>query len=81
MLFMRWEQKFLFFFFSLQVLRNRVQPTQGWGIAVLGPAKGVVHDNLLYQGHPGNKKTLLHMDPGNDGCVLRNNSVLRHNNR
>lgn len=65
---------------DIKVLRNRVQPAQGCGIAVQGPVKGVIHDNLLFQGHPGNKKTLLHMDPGNDSCVLRNNSVLRHNN-
>ncbi|TMS23489.1 F-box only protein 10 [Larimichthys crocea] len=65
---------------DIKVLRNRVQPAQGCGIAVLGPVKGVVHDNLLFQGHPGNKRTLLHTDPGNESCVLRNNSVLRHNN-
>uniref|UniRef100_A0A3Q3WC15 F-box domain-containing protein n=1 Tax=Mola mola TaxID=94237 RepID=A0A3Q3WC15_MOLML len=65
---------------DIKVLRNRVQPAQGCGIALLGPVKGVVHDNLLFQGHPGNKKTLLLMDPGNDSCVLRNNTVLRHNN-
>ncbi|XP_029909893.1 F-box only protein 10 isoform X2 [Myripristis murdjan] len=62
------------------VLRNRVQPTQGCGIAVLGAVKGTVHDNLLFQGHPGNKKTLLHTDPGNESCVLRNNSILKHSN-
>uniref|UniRef100_A0A3Q3IJI6 F-box domain-containing protein n=1 Tax=Monopterus albus TaxID=43700 RepID=A0A3Q3IJI6_MONAL len=61
---------------DIKVLRNRVQPAQGCGIAVLGPVKGVVYDNLLFQGHPGNKKTLIHLDPGNDGCVLRNNSIL-----
>lgn len=65
---------------DIKVLRNRVQPAQGCGIAVLGPVKGVVYDNLLFQGHPGNKKTLIHLDPGNDGCVLRNNSILRHDN-
>ncbi|XP_062243847.1 F-box only protein 10 [Platichthys flesus] len=65
---------------DIKVLRNRVQPAQGCGIAVMGPVKGVVHDNLLFQGHPGNKKALLHMDPGTDGCVLRNNNILRHNN-
>lgn len=65
---------------DVKVLRNRVQPAQSCGVAVLGPVKGVVHDNLLFQGNPGNKKALLHMDPGNESCVLRNNSVLRHNN-
>ncbi|XP_071385753.1 F-box only protein 10 isoform X1 [Centroberyx affinis] len=65
---------------DIKVLRNRVQPALGCGIAVLGAVKGVVHDNLLFQGHPGNKKPLLHMDPGNESCVLRNNSILRHSN-
>ncbi|XP_074544089.1 F-box only protein 10 isoform X2 [Halichoeres trimaculatus] len=65
---------------DIKVLRNRVQPAQGCGIAVLGPVKGNVHDNVLFQGHPKNSKALLHMDPGNESCVLRNNSVLRHNN-
>ncbi|XP_041838923.1 F-box only protein 10 isoform X2 [Melanotaenia boesemani] len=65
---------------DIKVVRNRVQPAQGCGIAVLGPVKGVVHDNILFQGHPENQKTLLHMDPGNESCVLCNNSILRHNN-
>ncbi|XP_022070493.1 F-box only protein 10 [Acanthochromis polyacanthus] len=65
---------------DIKVVRNRVQPAQSCGIAVLGAVKGVVHDNILFQGHPGNKKTLLHMDPANESCVLRNNSILRHNN-
>ncbi|KAF7666226.1 hypothetical protein LDENG_00114680 [Lucifuga dentata] len=65
---------------DIKVLRNRVQPAQGCGITVLGPVKGVVHDNLLYQGHPGNEKALLHMDPGNESCVLHNNTMLMRNN-
>lgn len=65
---------------DIKVLRNRVQPAQACGIAIIGPVKGVVHDNLLFQGHPGNKKSLLHLDPGNESCLLRNNSILRHNN-
>ncbi|XP_028268866.1 F-box only protein 10 isoform X2 [Parambassis ranga] len=65
---------------DIKVLRNRVQPAQGCAISVLGPVKGVVHDNLLFQGHPGSKKTLLHMDLCNESCVLRNNSIQGHNN-
>ncbi|MEQ2306355.1 hypothetical protein AMECASPLE_007370 [Ameca splendens] len=65
---------------DIKVVRNRVQPAQGCGIALLGPVKGVVHDNILFQGHPENKKPLLHMDAGNESCVLRNNSILRPNN-
>lgn len=48
---------------------------------MLGPVRAFVHDNLLFQGHPGTKKTLLRMDPTNDSCVLRNNSILLHSNR
>ncbi|XP_068607450.1 F-box only protein 10 [Brachionichthys hirsutus] len=65
---------------DIKVLRNRVQPVQSCGIIVLGLVKGVVHDNLLFQGHPESKKTLLHAEPGNETCVLRNNCLLRHNN-
>ncbi|KAJ8000490.1 hypothetical protein DPEC_G00180670 [Dallia pectoralis] len=66
---------------DIKVLRNRVQPVQGSGIAVLGPAKAVVHDNLVFQGHPGNVKPMLLCNPGNDSCVLRNNTLLMHSNR
>uniref|UniRef100_A0A3Q3ECX7 F-box protein 10 n=1 Tax=Kryptolebias marmoratus TaxID=37003 RepID=A0A3Q3ECX7_KRYMA len=65
---------------DMKVLRNRVQPVQGCGIALLGPVKGAVHDNILFQGHPDNKKSLLHVDPGSESCVLRNNSILKPNN-
>ncbi|KAK7929422.1 hypothetical protein WMY93_005817 [Mugilogobius chulae] len=65
---------------DIKVLRNRVQPAQGCAIAVLGAVRGVVHDNVVFQGHPGNKKTLLYMDSGNESCVLRNNSIMKHNN-
>uniref|UniRef100_A0A8C5IB19 F-box domain-containing protein n=1 Tax=Gouania willdenowi TaxID=441366 RepID=A0A8C5IB19_GOUWI len=61
---------------DVKVIRNRVQPTQGSGIAVHGPVKGVVHDNILFQGHPGNKRSLLHMEPANESCALQNNNIL-----
>lgn len=70
------------FAFGLQVLRNRIQPAQGGGaIVVLGPVKGVIDDNVLFQGHPGNKDTLLHIDPSNESCVLNNNIIRQHSNR
>nr|XP_057935624.1 F-box only protein 10 [Doryrhamphus excisus] len=64
---------------DVKVLHNRVQPALGGGIAVLGSVKAVVSDNQLFQGHPESQKTLLHLNPGNKSCVLRNNSILRHN--
>ncbi|KAM6940539.1 F-box only protein 10 [Xenentodon cancila] len=65
---------------DIKIMRNRVQPTHGCGIVLLGPVKGLVYDNILFQGHSGNKKILLHMDPDIESCVLRNNNVLMHNN-
>lgn len=68
------------FCLRLQVMRNRVQPAQGCGIALLGAVKGLIHDNILFEGHPDYKKKLIHLDSGNESCVLHNN-ILRHNNR
>ncbi|XP_059903024.1 F-box only protein 10 [Gadus macrocephalus] len=66
---------------DVKVLHNRVQPSQGGGaIVVLGPVKGVIGDNVLFQGHPGNKEALLHMDPSNERCLLNNNIILQHTN-
>ncbi|KAM9819470.1 F-box only protein 10 [Syngnathus typhle] len=64
---------------DVKVLRNRIQPTLDSGISVLGPVKAVVTDNQLFQGHPYGKKSLLYLDPGNESCVLRNNSISSHN--
>ncbi|XP_019732092.1 F-box only protein 10 isoform X1 [Hippocampus comes] len=64
---------------DVKVLRNRVQPASGCGISILGAVKAVVTDNQLFQGHPDSKKSLLYLDPGNESCVLRNNSISRHN--
>uniref|UniRef100_A0A8C7Z0B1 F-box protein 10 n=1 Tax=Oryzias sinensis TaxID=183150 RepID=A0A8C7Z0B1_9TELE len=64
---------------DIKVMRNRVQPAQGCGIALLGAVKGLIHDNILFEGHPDYKKKLIHLDSGNESCVLHNN-ILRHNN-
>uniref|UniRef100_A0A1A8Q0B6 F-box protein 10 n=1 Tax=Nothobranchius rachovii TaxID=451742 RepID=A0A1A8Q0B6_9TELE len=64
---------------DIKVVRNRVQPAMGCGIALLGPLKAIVRDNILFQGNPENKKSLLHTDFISESCVLRNNSILRHN--
>ncbi|XP_061687023.1 F-box only protein 10 isoform X2 [Syngnathoides biaculeatus] len=64
---------------DVKLLRNRVQPALGCAIAVVGPAKALLTDNRLFQGHPRSKKNLLHLDPANESCVLRNNTISRHN--
>ncbi|XP_077575525.1 F-box only protein 10 [Stigmatopora nigra] len=64
---------------DVKVVRSRVQPALGSGIAIMGPTKAMVTDNQLFQGHPESKKNILYLDPGNNNCVLRNNSISRHN--
>ncbi|KAG5845275.1 hypothetical protein ANANG_G00137050 [Anguilla anguilla] len=61
---------------DIKVLRNRVQSARGCGIVVLEQVKGVVQENLVFQGWAGCTKPLLHRDPGNNTCVLLNNTLL-----
>ncbi|KAG5848070.1 hypothetical protein ANANG_G00094490 [Anguilla anguilla] len=57
------------------VLRNRVQPGRGSGIAVLAQVRGQVQENTLFQSRPGSTKPLLHHDPANSACLLLNNTL------
>ncbi|XP_068178488.1 F-box only protein 10 isoform X2 [Antennarius striatus] len=54
------------------IVETDVIGNRGCGIQVSG--------SVDIKGHPESKKPLLHVEPGNETCVLRNNSVLRHNN-
>ncbi|KPP77970.1 F-box only protein 10-like [Scleropages formosus] len=60
---------------DIRVLRNRVQPLRGCGIAVLGEMKGAVENNTLFQGSPRSSKPLLYQDPSNSTCLLSNNTL------
>ncbi|KAJ8385151.1 hypothetical protein AAFF_G00192020 [Aldrovandia affinis] len=61
---------------DIRVLRNRVQSARGCGIVVLEQVKGVVQENLVFQGWASSTKPLLHRDPGNNTCLLHNNTLL-----
>lgn len=61
----------------LQVLRNRVQALRGYGISVKERVRGVVQENLVYQGHPTSTKTPIRTNTQNMECVVLNNSLLR----
>uniref|UniRef100_A0A3B3SQ97 F-box protein 10 n=1 Tax=Paramormyrops kingsleyae TaxID=1676925 RepID=A0A3B3SQ97_9TELE len=63
---------------DLKVLRNRIQPVQGCGILVLENVKGLVQENVVYQGRSGSTKPLVRQDPGNNDCLLLNNTLLFH---
>lgn len=59
-----------------QVLRNRVQALRGYGISVNEQVRGVVQENLVYQGLPTNTKAAIRTTPRNLECVVLNNSLL-----
>ncbi|XP_048827793.1 F-box only protein 10 [Brienomyrus brachyistius] len=66
---------------DLKVLRNRIQPVQGCGILVLENVKGLVQENVVYQGRSGSAKPLVRQAPGNSDCLLLNNTLLFHGSR
>ncbi|KAA0722415.1 F-box only protein 10 [Triplophysa tibetana] len=61
---------------NTDVLRNRVQAVRGYGISVKERVRGVVQENLVYQGHPTNTKAPIRTNPRNQECVVLNNSLL-----
>uniref|UniRef100_A0A671RMY4 F-box only protein 10-like n=1 Tax=Sinocyclocheilus anshuiensis TaxID=1608454 RepID=A0A671RMY4_9TELE len=61
---------------DVKVLRNRVQALRGYGISVKERVRGVVQENLVYQGHPTSTKSPIRTNPQNLECVVLNNSLL-----
>nr|XP_055061576.1 F-box only protein 10 isoform X2 [Misgurnus anguillicaudatus] len=61
---------------DVKVLRNRVQALRGYGITVKERVRGVVQENLVYQGHPTNTKAPIRTSPQNLECVVLNNSLV-----
>uniref|UniRef100_A0A8C1HJ85 F-box protein 10 n=2 Tax=Cyprinus carpio TaxID=7962 RepID=A0A8C1HJ85_CYPCA len=61
---------------DVKVLRNRVQALRGYGISVKERVRGVVQENLVYQGHPTSTKTPIRTNTQNLECVVLNNSLL-----
>ncbi|CAM4496797.1 unnamed protein product [Leuciscus chuanchicus] len=62
---------------DVKVLRNRVQALRGYGISIKERVRGVVQENLVYQGHPTCTKTPIRTNTQNMECVVLNNSLLR----
>ncbi|XP_073698492.1 F-box only protein 10 [Garra rufa] len=61
---------------DVKVLRNRVQALRGYGICVKERVRGVVQENLVYQGHSMSTKTPIRTNAQNLECVVLNNSLL-----
>ncbi|XP_030644077.1 F-box only protein 10 [Chanos chanos] len=66
---------------DVQVLRNRVQAGRGCGIGVQEQVKGLIQENLVYQGHPASAKPQIQHQPHNPDCVLLSNLLLTHTHR
>ncbi|XP_028832670.1 F-box only protein 10 isoform X2 [Denticeps clupeoides] len=65
---------------DVKVLRNRVQAVLGCGISIHEQVRGLIQDNLVFQGHPCNSKPQIHLAPKNQDCLLINNTLLTHSN-
>ncbi|TRY64724.1 hypothetical protein DNTS_030151 [Danionella cerebrum] len=61
---------------DVKVLRNRVQAPRGSGISVKQLVRGVVQENLVYQGHSSATKNPIRANALNLECVILNNSLL-----
>lgn len=62
----------------VQVVRNRVQSLRGCAISVRERVRGVIQENLVYQGYPDNNKPHIYTDPLNQECVMLSNTLLTH---
>lgn len=63
---------------SLQVLRNRVQSLRGCAISVRERVRGVIQENLVYQGYPDNNKPHIYTHALSQECVVLSNTLLTH---
>uniref|UniRef100_A0AAR2L2T3 Right handed beta helix domain-containing protein n=1 Tax=Pygocentrus nattereri TaxID=42514 RepID=A0AAR2L2T3_PYGNA len=63
---------------DVKVLRNRVQALQGCAISVRQQVRGVIQENLVYQGFPVNIKPPIYTNPLNQECVVLSNTLLTH---
>lgn len=57
-----------------QVTKNRIQALQDYGILILDQTKGLVQDNLIYQGK--SKKNILQQVSNAEDCIVQNNKLL-----
>ncbi|NWH59853.1 FBX10 protein, partial [Geococcyx californianus] len=59
---------------NMKVTKNRIQSFQDCGIALFDEAKGLVQDNLIFQGR--SKKSILRPVSNAEDCVIQNNILL-----
>uniref|UniRef100_A0ACB8ETH3 Uncharacterized protein n=1 Tax=Sphaerodactylus townsendi TaxID=933632 RepID=A0ACB8ETH3_9SAUR len=58
----------------MKVIRNRIHSFRGYGIEVLDQTKGMVQDNVIFQGKA--KNAILQQTYSGDGCIVQNNKLI-----
>ncbi|KAM6187750.1 LOW QUALITY PROTEIN: F-box only protein 10 [Sarcoramphus papa] len=64
---------------NMKVTKNRIQSFRDYGIALFGEAKGLVQENLIFQGR--SKKSILRPISNAEDCVIQNNVLLTFKKR
>ncbi|XP_075787353.1 F-box only protein 10 isoform X1 [Pelodiscus sinensis] len=64
---------------DMKVTKNRIQSFGDYGIAMLDQSKGLVQDNLIFQGR--SQKTILQQVSTAEDCVVQNNQLLTAKSR
>ncbi|NXT53412.1 FBX10 protein, partial [Pluvianellus socialis] len=64
---------------DMKVTKNRIQSFWDYGIAVFDEAKGLVQENLIFQGR--SKKSILRPISNAENCIIQNNVLLAFKKR
>ncbi|XP_009874986.1 PREDICTED: F-box only protein 10, partial [Apaloderma vittatum] len=59
---------------DMKVTKNRIQSFQDYGIALFDEAKGLVQENLIFQGR--SKKSILRPVSNAEDCIIQNNVLV-----
>ncbi|KAM7076158.1 F-box only protein 10 isoform 3-T4 [Ciconia maguari] len=64
---------------DMKVTKNRIQSFRDYGIALFDEAKGLVQENLIFQGR--SRKSILRPMSNAEDCVIQNNMLLTFKKR
>ncbi|NXA17962.1 FBX10 protein, partial [Ibidorhyncha struthersii] len=64
---------------DMKVTKNRIQSFRDYGIALFDEAKGLVQENLIFQGR--SKKSILRPISNEEDCIIQNNVLLTFKKR
>ncbi|XP_074712387.1 F-box only protein 10 [Strix uralensis] len=64
---------------DMKVIKNRIQSFRDYGIALFDEAKGLVQENIIFQGR--SKKSILRPLSNAEDCIIQNNVLLTFKKR